>query len=80
MIPSSCRRFSRFLLNHSLLNHTLREHGIGNLLEAGDIRADNVVTRDFILVGGIVAGPEDVMHGVTPVSYTHLTLPTNREV
>ena len=54
MIPSSCRRFSRFLLNHSLLNHTLREHGIGNLLEAGDIRADNVVTRDFILVGGIV--------------------------
>ena len=65
MIPSSCRRFSRFLLNHSLLNHTLREHGIGNLLEAGDIRADNVVTRDFILVGGIVAGPEDVMHGVT---------------
>ena len=65
MIPSSWRRFSRFLLNHSLLNHALREHSIGNLLETGDIRADNVVTRNFILVGGIVAGPEDVMHGVT---------------
>ena len=65
MIPSSWRRFSRALINQALLNHTLREHGIRNLLETGNICTDNVVTRDFILIGGVIAGPEDVMHGVT---------------
>lgn len=64
MTPSLHRQLGRVLLIDALLNHTLRKHGICDLLETGDICTNNVVTRDFILVGGIVAGPKDIMHGV----------------
>ena len=34
-----------------------------------------------IAEGGLIAGPNNEINGLTlPVSYTHLTLPTNREV
>ena len=45
------------------------------------------IVREAMWVGALVAGPVlvvvllvGVVVGIFPVSYTHLTLPTNREV
>ena len=45
-------------------------------------QADKLVAdgADFLDVGGVKAGPGEDVTEAMAVSYTHLTLPTNREV
>ena len=45
-----------------LSDNTLSEHGGGDLLEAGDVRADNIVALKAVLLGGSVKVAEDVDH------------------
>jgi len=42
--------------------------------------AAGAVTMTLALYGIFVLAPTERTQGVVPVSYTHLTLPTNREV
>ena len=52
---------------------------LGNFLshKKSEINFDNGVT---VFIGENGSGKSSVIDGITSVSYTHLTLPTNREV
>ena len=49
------------------------------IAEAADRPADWVMSA-IVGAAGLVPGFRALRHGTVPVSYTHLTLPTNREV
>ena len=56
-------------------DHTLCEHGVGDLHEAGDVRADDVVLRVAVLLGRRIDILEDVLHDALELCIDFLEAP-----
>ena len=73
--PMTARALQRLLLGNA---QDVELDGSGRVLIAPELRNASGMTRDVMLLG--LGAHFELWDAATPVSYTHLTLPTNREV